>query len=384
MTLPANDAFTLGLPHDPARLGLRSSSKIPFVSSPKARSPSVSLRKRHSPTRQMSVDPQNSSSSSSPHSPSANGDPNPSANGSSLRQRKMPGSSSPSAPALARSVRQDKPARPPVDWEIPRKTLHSSIGFLTLYLYISNGNPRTVVYALTLALAVIVPADILRLRSTRFERWFERCVGFLMRECEKKSTNGVIWYIIGVIFVLAVYPLDIATVAILILSWADTAASTIGRLLGPYTAPLPRSIPLLPFIPFARLPLAPRKSLAGFIAGSLTGAAIAVGFWGWFSSARDAELAFRLPAGLLEVAQDALPAHAAELVRRGVGLVQASELPLGRWIGLGTLGTVCGLISGTAEALDLGSLDDNLTLPIISGGCLWGFFKVLEYFTGSS
>ena len=33
---------------------------------------------------------------------------------------------------------------------------------------------------------------------------------------------------------------------------------------------------------------------------------------------------------------------------------------------------------------DLGPLDDNLTLPIISGGCIWGFFKVLEYFTGSA
>lgn len=30
-------------------------------------------------------------------------------------------------------------------------------------------------------------------------------------------------------------------------------------------------------------------------------------------------------------------------------------------------------------SLDLGSLDDNLTLPIISGGCLWGFFKCLKF-----
>ncbi|KAI0323648.1 hypothetical protein GY45DRAFT_1264261 [Cubamyces sp. BRFM 1775] len=333
----------------------------------------------------MSVERQQSSPAYS--NGSANGNGNPSR--SPVRQRKKPSSASattlaPSSSSDSTHVKQSKPSRPPVDWEIPRKTLHSSIGFLTLYLYASNGNPRTVVYVLSAALAFIVPCDILRFRSARFEKLFERCVGFLMRESEKKTTNGVIWYIIGVIFVLSVYPLDIATVAILILSWADTAASTIGRLLGPYTAPLPRSIPLIPFVPFLRLPLAPRKSLAGFIAGSVTGSAIVLGFWGYFYPVRDAQLDFHLPAGFIEAAQETFPAQVADVVKQGVQYVQGLDLPIGRWIGLGTLGTVCGLISGTAEALDLGSLDDNLTLPIISGGCIWGFFKVLEYFTGST
>ncbi|OJT04248.1 CTP-dependent diacylglycerol kinase 1 [Trametes pubescens] len=376
MSIPANDAFTLG-----PRLGLpSSSSKIPFVSgSPKARSPSASTRSSK-PSRQMSVELNDSlASRASPSNGTANGHTSP------LRQRKRPRSTSPtaaiasSAPSdSSRSAKTGKTAKQKIDWEIPRKTLHSSIGFLTLYLYASDGDPRNVVLVLSLALAIIVPADILRLRSTRFERIYERCLGFLMRESEKKSTNGVIWYIIGVIFVLAVYPLDIATVAILILSWADTAASTVGRMFGAYTPPLPRKLPLL------RLPLAPRKSLAGFLAGAATGAAIAVGFWGWFApDARAAQLAFYLPAGTLNTALAALPAQLAEIGTKAVDAVQATGVPVGRWLGLGTLGAVCGLISGTAEALDLGSLDDNLTLPIISGGCIWGFFKVLEWFTGS-
>jgi len=32
----------------------------------------------------------------------------------------------------------------------------------------------------------------------------------------KKSTNGVIWYILGVLFVLVFFPLDIAVVSILV------------------------------------------------------------------------------------------------------------------------------------------------------------------------
>lgn len=72
-----------------------------------------------------------------------------------------------------------------------------------------------------------------RLRWPTFERLYERLLGFLMRESEKarvplpltldykltsstqKSTNGVIWYILGVNFALQFYPRDVATVAIL-------------------------------------------------------------------------------------------------------------------------------------------------------------------------
>jgi diacylglycerol kinase (CTP) len=36
-----------------------------------------------------------------------------------------------------------------------------------------------------------------------------------MRESEKTKLNGVIWYLIGVIFVLSVYPRDVAVISIL-------------------------------------------------------------------------------------------------------------------------------------------------------------------------
>lgn len=84
-----------------------------------------------------------------------------------------------------------------------------------MYLYTSNGTPQPVVLALAGALLVIVPADMLRLNSPAFARVYERFLGFLMRESEKKTTNGVIWYIVGVLFVLTLYPLDIATISIL-------------------------------------------------------------------------------------------------------------------------------------------------------------------------
>lgn len=94
-----------------------------------------------------------------------------------------------------------------IDWEIPRKTLHSSIGvyifipfftfgltnslagFFTIYLYTSQGDPQTVIIALSSALAVLVPIDILRLKYPSFEHAFEKCVGIFMRDSEKAIMN---------------------------------------------------------------------------------------------------------------------------------------------------------------------------------------------------
>jgi len=239
-----------------------------------------------------------------------------------------------------------------VDWEIPRKTLHSSIGFLTLALYMYDYPSRPVVQGLLGTFVFVALNEVIRFRSSRFERLYEIAVGFLMRESEKGQINGVVWYLVGVIFVLIAFPLDIAVVSILILSWADTAASTIGRMYGSRTPKLPAtSIPLpIPFISPSRWPrlgFARRKSTAGFLASTLTGVMIIASFWGYFAHWRTAP-----PAASLDCSR--------------------GQWPLGL-IGLSVLG---GLASGVIEAFDFGSLDDNLTLPILSGGSLFVMLRL--------
>jgi diacylglycerol kinase (CTP) len=147
-------------------------------------------------------------------------------------------------------------------------------------------------------------------------------------------------------------------------------------------------------VPFLRLPLAPRKSLAGFIAATFTGALIAVSFWGWIAPIRNdgADVSWRWLGGVRSAST-----FLGRLGYTGSGLAGA-----GGWSGLGAIGVLAGLVSGVAEALgmlfprsftldyssydhlDLGSLDDNLTLPIISGGCILGFLKLLELFSSSA
>lgn len=174
------------------------------------------------------------------------------------------------------------------------------------------------------------------------------------------------------------------------LSWADTAASTIGRLFGSRSPRLPRRLP------FLRLPLAPRKSLAGFLAASATGAAIAFGFWGWIAPLRNggADVTWSWNSGVRHTTS-LLPSLGVE----GAGLGGAKG-----WVGLAVIGVVAGLVSGVAEALgtrlltspihhthgcvrfrfaDVGSLDDNLTLPILAGTCIFSFFKAIGLFSST-
>lgn len=206
--------------------------------------------------------------------------------------------------------------------------------------------------------------------------------------------NGVVWYLIGVIFSLHFYPADIACVSIMILSWADTAASVFGRLLGRYTPPLPSP------------PFAARKSLSGFLAAWIAGGCVALLFWGggiamkaerfdgaswnshhavlgasapgwahsgwcgwsWgFRGRMPTELADNAKSGPLNAAWDAASRVVASAAS-SVNGVPAMPLPL---VALGA-----GLVAAVAEGLELGGLDDNLSLPILSGFGIWAWLWV--------
>ncbi|KAG8718658.1 hypothetical protein FRC09_012327 [Ceratobasidium sp. 395] len=277
-----------------------------------------------------------------------------------------------STPELLEPPALPTPAK--IDWEIPRKALHSSIGFLVLPLYFSRPEIAPIINVLALGLAFVSAADVLRLNCRPFARLYEKVLGAFMRESEKASPvssscwtssltfsrvliqtqiNGVIWYLVGVIFVLKFYPRDVAVVSILILSWCDTAASTVGRAWGRYTPKLPRSILFIP--------IAPRKSLAGALGAVVTGSLITFSFWGW--------------------------AVTPEFI--------VGEPPVwswdrtsstGGWFGLGALSLASGLVAGITEALGkffdlfpnyIGGLDDNLTLPVISGALIWGVSRLI-------
>lgn len=171
-----------------------------------------------------------------------------------------------------------------------------------------------------------------------------------MRESEVRGTNGVVWYLVGTLTVLLVFPKDIATLSVLLLSWCDTAASTVGRAWGRYTPRVRKG-----------------KSLAGCLAGFVVGAVTAALFLGW------------IVPGTPRFQDD--PVEGAMWKGRlGFGSGEERSNVWGAWIeggwALGWMSLWTGLVASASEAMDLWGLDDNVVIPVVSAVGVWGFLKV--------
>ena len=169
-----------------------------------------------------------------------------------------------------------------------------------------------------------------------------------MRESEVDGYNGVIWYLLGAWTVLRFFPKDVGVMSVLLLSWCDTAASTFGRLYGQYTPRIRRG-----------------KSLAGSVAAAVVGVLTAGMFWGW------AVPRFGYDESFMFRGQLSLP----EAVKEGIGLID-EQGRVGGLVALGIVSLWSGFVASASEVVDLFGLDDNVTIPILSGLGLWGFFKV--------
>ena len=233
--------------------------------------------------------------------------------------------------------------------EIPRKALHLSIGFFTLHLYTRGTNAASIHPWLLGALVPIASVDYLRHTFPGFNRFYIRVLGALMRESEVDGWNGVIWYLLGAWTVLRFLPKDVGVMGVLLLSWCDTAASTFGRLYGRYTPRIRRG-----------------KSLAGSAAAALVGVVTAGMFWGW------AAPRFGYDEGFMFKGQLSLP----HVVKEGLGLKADGQGIVGGWAALGIVSLWSGFVASASEVVDIFGWDDNLTIPVLSGLGLWGFFKV--------
>ena len=90
----------------------------------------------------------------------------------------------------------------------------------------------SVVALLAVLLAGLLAFDVARLKSPALNALFFRLFPSLASERERTNVASSSWYVLGLILVLSIFPLDVAVPAILVLGLADPAASTIGRLWG--------------------------------------------------------------------------------------------------------------------------------------------------------
>ncbi|GAA5820396.1 hypothetical protein JCM11251_005609 [Rhodosporidiobolus azoricus] len=289
--------------------------------------------------------------------------PTPAANGQSTGEDKLaqqPLKSPPKPNADGTGERVDK-GRWRSGLEIPRKLLHSSIAGVVLFLWVKHTPVPLILRYLSCATVVIGGADLLRFQSRTFERAYEGLLGYFMRESERHAVNGTLYYLIGVLLCLSLYPRDIAVLSIIQLSLCDTSASIFGRLFGRFT----------PALPLAGTLFGKKKSLAGTVAAVVTGTVASYVFWSRFASVGD------------EGDVSWVVARKASGWKGGV-----MDDPLGEWgvrrlpnpqstLPLETLVIVNGLTAGLAEAIDFFGLDDNLSLPVLFGLFCWASMWVL-------
>lgn len=236
--------------------------------------------------------------------------------------------------------------------EVPRKLLHLSIGFLVLWLYASGTQTTAVTPWLAGFLIPIATTDYVRHVNPAFNRFYTRVLGAFMRESEVEGWNGVVFYLLGALLALGGLPKDVGVMAVLLLSWCDTAASTFGRLYGRYTPRIRRG-----------------KSLAGSTAAFLVGVVTAWGFWGWLVPTIGP-----MPGdeGFMFKGTLSLPSAAAAAV--GLGGEGAATVSGG--VALGLMSLWSGFAAAASEVVDVFGWDDNLTIPVLSGLGIWGFLKI--------
>ncbi|QLL34738.1 hypothetical protein HG536_0H01130 [Torulaspora globosa] len=217
--------------------------------------------------------------------------------------------------------------------EVPRKVLHSSIGFITLYFYTQNVDYKKVKWPLVYGFVTLFILDLIRLRWKLFNRAYCRTVGALMRRKEIHTYNGVLWYLLGLIFAFSLFPKDVALIALFLLSWSDTAASTIGRKYGHLTPKVARN-----------------KSLAGSLAAFCVGVTTCFMFYGYF-----------------------VP-HYASFNSPG----EISWTPETSRLSLATVSWLGGFVAALSEGIDLFNWDDNFTIPVLSSIFLHGVIRVFK------
>lgn len=206
-------------------------------------------------------------------------------------------------------------------YEVPRKLFHSSVGFVTLYLYTQGFDYNKIKILLVLVFIIIGFLDLVRLRVPVFNKLYCRCLGILMRKKEVYIYNGVLWYLLGLILSFNFFSKDIAIVSLLLLSWCDTAASVFGRKYGHLTPKLARN-----------------KSLAGSIAAFTLGIFIYAMFYGYFVSFYPD-------------------------VNKPGELLWSPSTSKASLLHMSIIG---GFIAAISEGVNLFNWDDNLTIPFLS------------------
>ena len=191
---------------------------------------------------------------------------------------------------------------------LARKVWHMGMGMVIVMIYLA-GLPRYIGVALLgTVLAFSFTVEMIRLRNPRINDSVMKFWGPIMRSCETDRLSGVPFYIASCMIAVAIFPKEIAILSILYLAIGDPIASLMGISFGQNS-----------------WKLANGKSLVGTVSGMVACAIATLVF------------------------------------------LNASNTPQQLILPMSVLG---GFVGGAAELLPL-EVDDNFSIPVVSGFVLW-------------
>ena len=104
-----------------------------------------------------------------------------------------------------------------------------AVSVILLRGYVPEGLALVILGAV---LALMLGLDLVRLRHPETNRLFFLVFHRLASPREARGLASSTWYVMGIFLTLAIFPLEIAVAAILVLALADPLASYLGRRLG--------------------------------------------------------------------------------------------------------------------------------------------------------
>ncbi len=200
------------------------------------------------------------------------------------------------------------------DINIPRKVWHMVMGLTIVALYLSGYSRSAAVVTLGSILGLDLLVEMARLKIPAFNEKIMRFWSPIMRNCEVNRMSGIPYYLAASVLAIGIFPKPIAVLSIAYLACGDPIASTFGILYGDKSIRFRNG-----------------RSLIGTAAGVLACAIVTFIF---LSS---------------------------------LHLSDATVI---------TLSVIGGLAGGMAEMLPL-DIDDNFSIPMVSGFVLWLSFILL-------
>ncbi len=194
------------------------------------------------------------------------------------------------------------------DLHLARKAWHMMMGLVVAFAYWGGVSKTTAIIILSVVFTFDLFVETMRLRSPSFNEKIMKVWGPIMRSCEMHRMSAVPHYLLASILAIAIFPKAVAVLSILYLACGDPVASLFGVLYG-----------------HKSIRFSSGKTLIGTLAGVLVCVAISILF------------------------------------------LKALYLPSGTVLVISLVG---GLAGGVTELIPF-EVDDNFTIPMVSGFVLW-------------